>query len=100
MNLRNHPAVCFRRTRSWPPVWTKVSEGKHHKKHLHGEVGTLSTAYITNGNRRTCFVTMEYQSETFIGAIMFEDDLFCKQVCSFFNKNIGRPIAAIGGLAL
>ena len=100
MDMRNHPAVCFHRTRSWPPVWTNVSEGKHQKKQIHGELGTLSTAYITRGNQKTCFVTMEYQSETFVGAIMLEDDLFCKQICLFLNKNIGRPIATIGSLAI
>lgn len=60
----------------------------------------LCKAYIARDNRKTCFVTIEYQSETFIGAIMLEDDLFCKQVCSFLNKNIGQPLITIGGLTI
>ena len=63
-------------------------------------MGTLCTAYMFNNVRPICYITMEHESETFIGAIMLEDYLFCKQVCAFLNKNIGRPIATVGGLAI
>jgi hypothetical protein len=99
MDLRNHPAVCFNRTRSWPPVWINVAEGKH-RRTIRGELGTLCTAYMMKDFRPICYVTIEHQSETFVGAIMLDDFLFCKQVCLFLNQKLGQPIATIGGLPM
>ena len=46
------------------------------------------------------FLVIEYQSETYVGCLIFQDHSFCKQLSGFLRDHIGRSIKDIGDLDL
>ena len=96
MQLRNHPAMYYAGVKSWPPLWTKVK--KEERITLRGEIGVLSSAYTTSNVAQICFLIIEHDSDTRVGALMLDDRSFCNAICSALKESVGRPIADIGSI--
>src|SRR5689334_19271796 len=73
---------------------------RHPGLSLGGELGVLLKAYTTDKLSKTCYLVMEHESETYIGALLLENAVLCQHLCSVFQRNIGRTISEIGSLDL
>ena len=96
MQLRDHPLMVLRGVRSWPPIWTNRNMDK--PKLLKGEIGTLIDTYTVRGD--SCFLVIEHESETYVGALLLEDTVFCRRVCDLLKQKVGQSISQIGDLDL
>src|SRR5215217_6934323 len=99
MKLRDHrlmtriSGVC-----AWPPLWVDT-RGPGHKK-PRGEVGYLKRvethAAIANG----LFLWTEYEGQTYIGMMHFDDLAFCNEIARVLQHHLGVPISDIGDIDL
>jgi hypothetical protein len=65
-----------------------------------GGIGVLMKAYATDKVSKTCYLVMGHESETYIGALILENVVFCQHLCSVFQENVGRTLSEIGSLDL
>lgn len=95
-SLRDHRLMTYRGLSNWPPVWVRSSRGPYTK--ITGEVGTLTGVkwYDLTANR--CFLLMEFQSERYMGSLIFDDAAFCRQILDLLQDHIGESIIDIGDL--
>jgi hypothetical protein len=99
MFLRDHPLVSYHGLHSWPPAWIWIDGDE--KKPTQGEVGTLkqvTTSNVQPANR--FFLYMQYEKATFLGCLMFDDYVFCRDLAQLLKGCYGRSIQEIGGLDL
>jgi len=82
--------MTYRGLSNWPPVWVRSSRGPYAK--ITGEVGTLTDVkwYDLTANR--CFLLMEFQSERYMGSLIFDDAAFCRQIYDLLQDHIGESI--------
>lgn len=95
MNLRNHLRMRYHGSPNWPPVWTII--GPNHKV-LRGEIGVLVDAYANSIGSNICFVVIEVGAERYLGALLFDDRAFCRQILSLLQSETGHSIREIGSL--
>jgi hypothetical protein len=96
VKLRDHPMMCYRGVRNWPPVWTRVAQ-ETVIKHS-GEIGILKQVDCRVRFSNRAFLTVEYEGESYIGTLLFDDPVFCRAVGRLLQKNIDRSIKSIGDL--
>ena len=82
--------------RNWPPVWTKGIEKD--AKRVIGEVGKLRQMHFSNQLSDRCYLLIEYRRENYVGTLIFDDTLFCRQIAAFLQTQIDQPIQEIGNL--
>ena len=98
MKLRDHPGMNYRGIPNWPPIWTRA--GRDDVKTAVGEIGVLTYVY---GNERVstkCYLVIDYDQESYIGALLFSDLAFCGEILRTLRQNIGKPISEIAELDL
>src|SRR5262245_7560778 len=98
MLLRNHPLFNHRGIPSWPPTWMWVSGLD---KHSIGEIGTLSDVLpskIEPADR--CFLCMDFSGASYLGCLLIDDIVFCRQAVELLRANRNKAIADIGSLDL
>jgi hypothetical protein len=96
MKLRDHPFMCHHGVANWPPVW---SQGKKQtNKTMRGEFGVLRYVHWNSAGSNKCYLVMEYVKEHYVGALIFDDATFCRQIATILQAHIGETISDIGGL--
>ena len=98
MELRNHPLMVRYEIPNWPPVWTPANP-RDNKPSLRGEIGVLKYV-LGHPSENTCFLLITHDGGGYIGALLFDDRLFCQQIGKILETCIGRAIIEIGGLDL
>lgn len=96
LKLRDHPLMSYRGASNWPPVWVQNTPGG--VKTLKGEIGVLKYVFMRQGPADKCYLTLEHQNQSFVGALNFDDPSFCERICRLLQSNVGRPIKQIGNL--
>jgi hypothetical protein len=82
---------------NWPPLWAWI-EGKEDKKPM-GEVGILrEVIFYKPSVLARCFLIIEYEESRYIGALLFDDLPFCRQVVDLLQACCGQPMKLIGDL--
>jgi hypothetical protein len=90
--------MSHRGTRSWPPVWTQVTENGN--KTVRGEVGVLRYVHANPAISNKCFLVIEHQDERYVGCMIIDDQPFCLQITVLLRTSTGRTIREIGDLDL
>jgi hypothetical protein len=44
----------------------------------------------------SCFLIIEHEGQEYVGALLFEDPLFCREICRLLIEHCGEPIHQIG----
>jgi len=97
MLLRDHPLMGYRGLNSWPPIWTWRGDGEDTRPR--GEVGILKDVFLSKVEPRSrVYLIMEHETAEYIGCLLFEDSVFCAQMCELLNQHRGSSIATIGSL--
>jgi len=66
-----------------------------------GEVGVLREAFLSRIEPHArLFLIVEHEGEEYIGCMMFDDAMFCGQVCEFLKQHCGKTVVEIGNLDL
>lgn len=98
MKLRDHPGMNYRGLPNWPPIWTRAE--RHEVKTALGEIGVLTYVY---GNERVstkCYLVIDYNQESSVGALLFNDPAFCGEILKTLRPHIGKRICEIAELDL
>ena len=98
MELRNHPLMVRYGIPNWPPVWTPANP-RDDKPSLRGEIGELKYV-LGQSSKNTCFLLIARDDEHYLGALLFDDRLFCQQICKLLQGFTGRTIKKIGDFDL
>jgi hypothetical protein len=99
MQLRQHPLMMYRSSRNWPPVWTRIRGGQDRRPK--GEVGILREVQWAPIQLRPLdrfFVVMEFDRTFFMGALLFDDREFCREIERLVRLHCGCSIKSIGDL--
>jgi hypothetical protein len=83
---------------NWPPPWTTTRKDKNNRPW--GEVGILKQALMHELIPNKCYLVMGYDTQSYMGCLIFDDDAFCKQLHLFLQDYLDRPIKEIGDLDL
>jgi hypothetical protein len=94
--LREHPLMNYHGVRSWPPSW--VSTRSLPPEKLNAEIGTLENVKFYELTPNRCFLIIEFQTMRYMGSLLFEDPVLCRQIHDFFQKHLGQSIKEIGDL--
>lgn len=93
MKLRNHPLMRYEALANWPPVWSRSGvDGRV------GEIGVLRQVNGEDGFCTRCFLVIEHDGQRYVGALLFDDAMFCGFITKFLQSYIGLPIKDIGDL--
>ena len=90
--------MSYRGQSNWPPSWTRTR--KNVVKTVRGEIGVLSYVHSIPDSSNRCYVVMEYEGESYVGTLIFNDIAFCKQVYRTLSLHLKKPIKDIGDLDL
>ena len=90
--------MSYRGIPNWPPVWTRTKD--ENKKIIRGEVGVFTYIYSNPRMSSRCFLIVDHEDETYVGALIFDTHAFCKQVTDLLWCHINQPIKTIGDLEL
>jgi hypothetical protein len=96
--LRDHPLMQYRGARNWPPVWSQA--GTNGKKTATGEVGILKQVNGDSRSNKRCFLVIEHEGERYIGALLFDDAIFCWLISRVLKSHIGWSVKDLGELDL
>ena len=97
MLLRDHPLISGYGNPSWPPNWMLIN-GQGSTR-LRGEIGVLKGIRANDvPSTRRCFLYMQYEGSFYLGCLLFNDTIFCRQMVELLLANRERPIAEIGSL--
>jgi hypothetical protein len=97
MRLRDHPLMSYRGSRNWPPAWMWI--GGADNTYPKGEMGILQEVVSSTLAPMTrCFLIVEYRASVYMGALLFNDAPFCRQVFGLLQNQSGRSIEQIGDL--
>jgi hypothetical protein len=91
LKLRDHPLV----RPHWPPEWTLVY-GSHNS--TSGEVGILDHIYLSRVTAKRCILLIVYNGTSYIGAITFDDDVFCRRFVDLVQNHRGKSLSRIAEL--
>jgi hypothetical protein len=98
MKLRDHPLMSNRGAPNWPPVWAHAK--KDSTKTVTGEVGELIYVHSNCDQLARCYLIIDYKDETYVSTLVFDDRVFCKQLCELLSLHLNKPIQDIGDLEL
>lgn len=91
--------MSYRGIPNWPPSWTWRAGPTIRR--MRGEVGTLKeVARSTIRPMDRIFLIMKLDENEYLGALLFEDASFCRQVYTLLLSYCGRPISEIGDLEM
>jgi hypothetical protein len=96
MQLRDHPLMSYGQLKNWPPVWTRARDSMI--KTVMGEVGVLTYVHCNAEIPSRCYLVMDYEGETYVGTLLFDDDTFCQQVANFLRLYVNYSIEDVGDL--
>ena len=97
--FRYHPGMT--RTsgfQSWPPLWTTTRRERN--DNAVGEIGILKQVLMNDLFHTMLFLTIEYQSLRYMGAMQFDDTEFCDDIFNILKSHVGYSIKQIGDLVL
>ena len=94
MELRTHPPMVRYEIPNWPPVWTPANP-RDNKPSLRGEIGVLKYV-LGHPSENTCFLLITHDGGGYIGALLFDDRLFCQQICKLLQACTSLTIKEIG----
>jgi hypothetical protein len=97
MLLRDHPLMSYRGVKNWPPTW---SSRKRPGESLRGEIGTLTFVLANPEFSDRAFLVIEYQGQSYVGSLLFDDHDFCRQMTALLKLQLKRPITEIGSIDL
>jgi hypothetical protein len=89
--------MSYRGARSWPPTWVWIDGPE--EKHPKGEIGILRSVLLAKlepVNR--CFPLIFHEDSSYLGCLLFDDEIFCGQIVKVLQTHCNRPIAEIGSL--
>jgi hypothetical protein len=98
LSLRNHPLMSYQGVPNWPPTWMWI-DGRE-DKHPKGEVGILRTVLRSKDRINKCFLLIFHEESSYMGCLLFDDAIFCRQIAKLLQAYCNRPIAEIGSLDL
>jgi hypothetical protein len=102
MQLRDFPLMSHRGTPSWPPTWNKTGGGSRAGSYeiLRGEIGTLQQVRLSKIEPyNKCYLLIEFRRMTYVGTLVFDDVMFCRQLCELLrNHHLGKSVKEIGDL--
>jgi hypothetical protein len=99
MLLRHHPLMSRYGVCNWPPVWIWVNGPEN--KFPTGEVGILKWVGLTGIQPPDrCYLYIEHEGSTYLGCLLFDESIFCRQVAKLLESYSDRPIAEIGSIDL
>ena len=96
--LRHHPLMSYHGVPSWPPTWTWI-EGREDKRPK-GEVGILRAVLRSKDRINRCFLLMFNEESSYMGCLLFDDEIFCLQIAKLLQAHCNRLIAEIGSIDL
>jgi hypothetical protein len=97
--LRDHPLMSCRGLSNWPPVWTLATpEGK--QKVIRDELWVLRHVRAYEESSTKCYLIIEYEGQRYIGALLFDNVAFCRQITALLQRHLGDSIQEIGDLDL
>jgi hypothetical protein len=91
--------MSYRGIPNWPPTWVWVDGPE--EKHPQGELGILRSVLssrIQHANR--FFLLMAYEGSSYLGCLLFDDEVFCHQLMNELRAYCNWSIAEIGSLDL
>jgi len=99
MLLRDHPLISHRGVPSWPPTWTWIDGDEN--KHPRGEIGILKTTFLSKIQPADrCFLLISYEGSSYMGCLLFDDNVLCDHVTKLLQDYRNRPITEIGSIDL
>jgi hypothetical protein len=100
MRLRDHPLMSRYGVPNCPPVWTWIDGGEN--KNPNGEVGILKAVSLSSIQPAAdrCFLLISHQGSEYLGCLLFDDPVICKEIVKLLQECCKRPIAEIGSLDL
>ena len=98
MQLKDHPFMRRHGVANWPPIWTQAK--KENNKSSRGEFGVLRYVHWNSAGSNKCYLVMEHHGEHYVGALIFDDATFCRQIATILQAHIGEAISDIGSLDL
>jgi hypothetical protein len=87
--------MSFEGKPNWPPPWFGSTDST---KMLSGEIGVLKHVVKDVSVEKRCFLMIEHDGESYVGALKFDDPAFCVLVSRLFERYIGHTIKEIGDL--
>jgi hypothetical protein len=81
---------------SWPPLWTTTRHDPTDKPV--GEIGILEQALMHELVNNRIFLFIQFESFRYMGSLSFDEPVFCRQICSLLNVNVGHSMKEIGDL--
>ena len=84
--------------RSWPPAWVRRSRPPGQV--ISGEIGVLTDVQWHAIKPERCYLTMEFQKERYMGALLLKDAAFARLIYDILRQHTGKPIEQIGDLDL
>ncbi|HEY2987585.1 MAG TPA: hypothetical protein VGL11_07655 [Candidatus Binatia bacterium] len=89
--------MAYRKCPNWPPTWTWI--GGKDNTHPKGEIGILealvpSAVYPLS----RLFLVIEHGTAVYMGALLFDDSAFCRQLQDLLQSQTRRSIQEIGDL--
>jgi hypothetical protein len=99
MQLRDHPLMSYHGNRNWPPAWVWIDGQK--EKRPKDEVGILRSVFFSKMQRADrCFLLIYYEESSYLGCLLFDEGMFCRQITKLLQGCCNRSIAEIGSLDL
>jgi hypothetical protein len=99
MRLRDDPRISYKGFSSWPPAW--VWRGGNRYSQPTGEVGVLKDVKLSSIEPcESCFLIIEHEGQEYVGAVLFEDPLFCRAIYDVLLRHCSRPIREVGDIDL
>jgi hypothetical protein len=99
MKLRDHPLMSYHKIHNWPAAWTWIDGSED--KHPTGEIGVLRMVLLAKTRPADrCFLLISYEGSCYLGCLLVEDQVFCRQIPSCCSSTCSRPIEEIGDLDL
>ena len=99
MKLRDHPLLSYKGARNWPPIW--LWGGGDRYVHATGEVGVLKDVMFSSIEPyEKCFLIMEHEGRKYLGTLLVEDPVFCREIYTLLIEQRGKSIQEIGDLDL
>jgi hypothetical protein len=98
MLLREHPLMCYRGVRNWPPTWIWV--GGEANERPRGEVGILIHVMPSVLEAKKLFLTIEHNENEYMGCLLFEDATFSHQIYSMLRRFYHHSTEEIGSIDL
>jgi len=66
-----------------------------------GDVGILKDVILSRVEPYDhCFLIMEHEGQEYVGTLLFEDPLFCREIYKLLVEHCGKPIQQIADMDL